>query len=80
MLLNLAAHHQRDYLRRHPRSRGERGKSLRVGLRSYEKLIALIETGEVESAVAHWRLHLQNANATWTAEGEGGRIVDSLGS
>jgi hypothetical protein len=29
--------------------------------------------------MAHWQLHLTNANATWTAEGEGDRIVDSLG-
>ena len=42
------------------------------------KLIALIETGSVEEAVAHWRLHLRNAIATWTADGEGARVVDSL--
>ena len=79
MLLNLAAKHQREYQRRHPRSIEERRKSTRAGLKSYQKLVGLIEAGSVEEAVAHWRLHLRNANATWTADGEGQRNVDSLG-
>jgi DNA-binding FadR family transcriptional regulator len=78
MLLNLAARHQHDYQRRHPRALDARRKSSRVGLRSYEKVIDLIEAGEVEPAVAHWRLHLKNANATWTSDGEGARVVESL--
>lgn len=80
MLLNLAGSHQRDYQRRHPQMREDRRKSLRAGLRSYEKVVALIDAGKVEEAVAHWRLHLNNANATWAGRGEGERIVDSLGS
>jgi DNA-binding FadR family transcriptional regulator len=80
MLLSLAAQHQRAYQVRHPSSREERRKASRVGLRSFEKLIALIEAGDVEAAVAHWRLHLRNANAAWTGRGEGERIVDALGS
>ena len=80
MLLNLAGSHQRDYQRRHPLVRDERRKSLRAGLRSYEKVVALIDAGKVEAAVAHWRLHLANANATWAGRGEGERIVDSLGT
>jgi DNA-binding FadR family transcriptional regulator len=79
MLLNLTARHQIDYQRRHPLGPEERRKSLKAGLRSYEKLIDLIEKGEVEQAVAHWRLHLNNANATWSGEDEAMRVVDSLG-
>lgn len=80
MLLNLANSHQRDYQRRRPLELEDRRKSLRAGLRSYEKVVALIDAGKVEEAVAHWRLHLNNANATWAGRGEGERIVDSLGS
>jgi DNA-binding FadR family transcriptional regulator len=80
MLLNLAAKHQRDYQRRHPRSSEERRKSSLLGLRSYEKLLSLIAAGDVEGAVGHWRLHLRNANATWTGEGESDRVVDALGA
>jgi DNA-binding FadR family transcriptional regulator len=79
MLINLAGKHQRDFQKRHPRSYESRQKSHRAGLRSYQKVVDLIEAGDVEGAVAHWRLHLTNANATWTSEGEGQRVVESLG-
>jgi DNA-binding FadR family transcriptional regulator len=79
MLINLAGKHQRDFQKRHPRTREGRQKSHRAGLRSYQKVVELIEAGDVEGAVAHWRLHLTNANATWTSEGEGQRVVESLG-
>jgi DNA-binding FadR family transcriptional regulator len=80
MLLNLAGKHQHEFQRRHPRSKETRQKSHRAGLKSYQKVVDLIAAGNVEAAVAHWRLHLTNANATWTSEGEGERVVDSLGS
>ncbi|MCW1383657.1 GntR family transcriptional regulator [Novosphingobium sp. KCTC 2891] len=80
MLNNLAGKHQRDFQIRHPRTSEGRQKSHRAGLRSYQKLVELIAASAVEEAVAHWRLHLRNANATWTADGEGVRIVDSIGS
>jgi hypothetical protein len=54
-------------------------KSLKAGLRSYEKRIDLIEKGDVEQDVAHWRLHLNKANATWSGEGEAMCVMDSLG-
>jgi DNA-binding FadR family transcriptional regulator len=79
LLLNLTDRHQTDYKRRHPSSYDQQKKSLNAGLRSYEKLIDLIEVGEVEDAVKHWRLHLTNANATWAGDDEGGRVVDALG-
>lgn len=78
MLLKLASRHQREYQRRHPRSAEARRKSTRAGVRSYEKVVDLIEAGDVEGAVAHWRLHLNNANTTWTGDGEGSRVVESL--
>lgn len=78
MLLTLADKHQRGYQKRHPQSKESRAKSSRAGLKSYQKVIGLIEAGEVEAAVAHWRLHLNNANATWAKDGEGQRVVESL--
>lgn len=78
LLLNLARTHQNDYQRRQPRSAEERLKSIRIGFKSYAKLINLIEGGNVEQAVEHWRLHLRNANETWAGRGEADRIVDSL--
>lgn len=78
MLLNLGRRHQNDYQRRHPRTTEDKSKSLRAGFKSFEKLVSLIEAGDVEGAVSHWRLHLRNANDTWVARGEGERTVDSL--
>lgn len=79
MLLNLAGKHQVEFQKRHTRSIEDRQKSSLIGLRSYQKLVELIEAGDVEEAVAHWRLHLRNANDTWTRGDEGGRVVDSIG-
>jgi DNA-binding FadR family transcriptional regulator len=80
LLINLLARHQGDYKRRHPLEHDVQRKRLQAGLKSYEKLVDLIESEQVEEAVRHWRLHLTNANATWAAEEEGGRVVDSLGA
>jgi DNA-binding FadR family transcriptional regulator len=80
LLINLLSRHQEDYKHRHPLEHDVQRKRLQAGLKSYEKLVDLIENEQVEEAVKHWRLHLTNANATWAAEDEGGRVVDSLGA
>lgn len=80
MLLNLARKHQNGFQLRHPRTQADRSRSTRTALKSYEKLLALIDAGQVEEAVGHWRAHLRNAQATWAGAGEGDRIVDSLGN
>lgn len=80
LLLNLLARHQGDFKHRHPQSHEVRHKNLQAGLKSYEKLVDLIEGEKVEEAVAHWRLHLTNANATWAGSDEGARVVNSLGA
>jgi DNA-binding FadR family transcriptional regulator len=80
LLINLMARHQADYKRRHPLTREVQFKRLQAGLKSYEKVVDLIEAGDVEGAVRHWRLHLSNANDTWCSAEEGTRVVDSLGA
>jgi DNA-binding FadR family transcriptional regulator len=79
LLLNLVARHQVDYKKRHPLEHELQRKRLAAGLKSYEKLVDLIEGEHVEEAVKHWRLHLTNANATWAEDGESARVVDALG-
>jgi DNA-binding FadR family transcriptional regulator len=79
LLLDLIARHHVDYFRRHPDSEEAVRKRFLWGIRSYEKLIGLIEAGDPDAAVAHWQLHLTNANTAWVAPDEGGRIVDALG-
>jgi len=79
LMLHLLATHHVDYIRRHPQPVDQQRKNLAVATKSFDKVIDLIEAGDVEAAISHWRLHLRNANETWLARGEGARIVDSLG-
>lgn len=38
-------------------------------LKSFRKLISLIEAGDGDAAAKHWRLHLLNANKQWDYDG-----------
>jgi DNA-binding FadR family transcriptional regulator len=80
LLLNLTMRHQADFRHRHPSTLEVTKKRLGAGLKSYQKLVDLIEAKDVEGAVKHWRLHLTNANETWAGTQEGNRIVDALGA
>lgn len=79
LLLNLITRHQYSYQQRYPQDRKQREKAGAIGIKSFEKLVSLLEAGDEDGAVAHWRLHLKNAAATWAKAGEAERIVDSLG-
>jgi len=79
LMLHLLQRHHVDFVRRHPQTPEQQRKSFGAGTRSFTKLIDLIEAGNVQGAIDHWRLHLQNASSRWTSEGEADRIVDSLG-
>jgi DNA-binding FadR family transcriptional regulator len=56
----------------------ERRKQILPGLRSFEKLIALIEAGDENGSEKHWRLHMQNANEVWAKDGRATTPVDLL--
>jgi DNA-binding FadR family transcriptional regulator len=47
-----------------------------AGLRSQEKLVALIAAGDGVEAEAHWRRHMENAAKVWLSGGAGGAVVD----
>ncbi|PKP82771.1 MAG: FadR family transcriptional regulator [Alphaproteobacteria bacterium HGW-Alphaproteobacteria-18] len=75
---DLMINHKQGVMRRDAIDAEVRKQRLLGGMKSYRKLIKLIEAREEEAAVAHWRLHLKNAHARWAGPGEGERIVDSL--
>lgn len=56
------------HLSMYPRDAGEQKKNSLAGVRSFHKLIALIEAGDAAEAEEHWRLHLTNANRTWAID------------
>ena len=78
VLMNLVSRHQQDFRSRFYRFTDADAKKLAAGVKSFERLVRLIASRETEAAVAHWRLHLKNANSVWTGAGEGERIVDAL--
>jgi DNA-binding FadR family transcriptional regulator len=53
-------------------------KIIRLGLRSFDKLIELIEAKDPAKAEAHWRAHIENANATWLEGVDRTAILDIL--
>jgi DNA-binding FadR family transcriptional regulator len=46
------------------------------GLKSQEKLVALIEAGEGDEAEAHWRRHMETAARIWLSAGVADAVVD----
>lgn len=51
-------------------------RSTEVGLRSQEKLVALIEARDGAGAEAHWRSHMENSARVWLNGGPADEIVD----
>jgi DNA-binding FadR family transcriptional regulator len=78
LINDLMINHKQSVMRRDVIDSESRKKRLLGAMKSYHKLIRLIEAHEEEAAVAHWRLHLKNAHARWAGPGEGERIVDAL--
>lgn len=48
------------------------------GIRSFRRLIELIELGKPDEAEAHWRLHIVNANKAWVESDSGARLIDIM--
>ena len=61
------AYHKTLVLNRIKREDGESTfyAQAEMGLKSYKKLIDLIEKGEADAAENHWRKHIKNANEIW---------------
>jgi DNA-binding FadR family transcriptional regulator len=65
LLQGVLERHQVEYFQRRSLDPEiQRNRSL-WGLRSFRKLVALIEAGDGDGAEAHWRLHVRNANLYW---------------
>ena len=65
ILQDVIEQYQGRYLSIQPQEAGAQKKSSLSGIKSFHKLIDLIEAGEVDKAEDHWRLHLKNANKVW---------------
>jgi DNA-binding FadR family transcriptional regulator len=68
VLQDVIAQFQVRNLSLRPRDPVEQKKSAHAGIKSFHKLIDLIEAGEADAAKEHWHLHLVNANKTWAID------------
>lgn len=78
ILQDVVSHYQVLSLTRRPMSQDLQRKRSLWGIRSFQKLIMLIEAGKADEAEAHWRLHTINSNKSWLDTGDGERLVDIL--
>ncbi len=78
LLQDMTARHQAGVLKRAKLDReGEKQRS-EWGIRSFRKLIRLVEAGDAAGAESHWQLHLMNSNKVWVPPEEGVRTIDVL--
>ncbi|MCK9541440.1 MAG: GntR family transcriptional regulator [Novosphingobium sp.] len=78
MLHDVLADHQVELFKRRPLDEDTQRKRALSGLRSFDKLIALIRAGDAAGASAHWQLHLVNANRSWVPKEDQDRLLDVL--
>ena len=67
--------HQVRFIAKISRSDKERLEIGRLGVRSFRRLVKLIQDGDGPRAEAHWRLHLTNTNTAWLADGGSDEVV-----
>lgn len=79
MIQHLLEHSQIEIYTRAGQSTEAQRKSAFLAIRSFTKLIDLIESGDPNTAAEYWMLHLNTANRRWTSGAEGSRVVDALG-
>jgi DNA-binding FadR family transcriptional regulator len=53
-------------------------KRVRAGLRSFRKLLDLVEARDADGAEAHWRVHMKNAMQTWMEGYDEATLVEVL--
>jgi DNA-binding FadR family transcriptional regulator len=79
MLEGIAEQHVARFVSRAPvRDDGNTLKFNRSGLNSFRKLFRLVEAKDEDGAEAHWREHMQNANASWLMGYDQTALVDVL--
>lgn len=68
LLIDIMRGHQIQHLSRRPLDSEQQQRRSKIGIKSFHKLIKLIESGDVDGAEAHWRLHLGRTNKFWVTD------------
>jgi DNA-binding FadR family transcriptional regulator len=79
MLEGIIAQHVAKYVTRTaPSPEDNQMRRNRSALNSFRKLLKLIEARDEDGAETHWRVHMQNANASWLLGYDQTALVDVL--
>lgn len=78
ILQDVVAHYQVESLTRNPMPEDLQQRRSLWGIKSFQKLVELIDAGRADEAEAHWRLHVINSNRSWIETGDGSRLIDLL--
>lgn len=71
-------HMQTRYRSGYPEGKGQSERAVRLGFRSHERLIELIEAEDGPGAEQHWLAHMQAAGEFWLADVGRTSVVDLL--
>ena len=75
VLEGVVKRHQVAMLSRRPMNQNEAMR----GLRSFRKLVNLIEARDAAGAEEHWQRHVSNANSDWVGPEDAKKVIDILG-
>jgi DNA-binding FadR family transcriptional regulator len=80
MLQAIAEQHMSKYVPRDEAARDPEAhlRRTRSGMRSFDKLLGLLEAKDADGAEAHWRVHMRNANEAWLLGYDQAALVDVL--
>lgn len=78
MLQEVVTRHQVEFFKTHRMPDDEQRRRALRGIRSFHKLITLIDAGDAAGAEAHWRLHVVNSNESWVPEDFREHVIDVL--
>lgn len=76
MLQDVVERYQMRHLQLNPLPLDQQRKKALAGIRSFRKLIDLIDAGEADKAEAHWLLHVTNSNKSWGSPEQLRKVLD----
>jgi DNA-binding FadR family transcriptional regulator len=78
VLQDVLARHQVEFFKLRVMPDEEQRRRSLWGIRSFRKLIELVDAGDAAGAETHWRLHITNANASWVPDDYKDKVIDVL--
>ena len=78
LIQDVLVSHQVRFFEKDTSSEEELRRRARKSLRSFRKLIDLIQQGDVDAAERHWELHVANSNRSWVPPKDEKDIIQLL--